>query len=289
MALYALSYDEVDALADYARVHGVTFPLLSDPDSEVIERFGILNTLIDPDDHPWFGIPFPGAYVIDAGGTIAAKFFESSLQFRPAANQLLRAALGEVVELPPITERPAQVAFDVHFDGDVLHAGVVRDLIVRFAVPDGQHLYGEPVPEGMVATTVEIEPDVGLVAQPPVFPPTRPHTLAGTGETLPVFAGDVLIRVPIAHLSRSLTQLDDGRVVQRVVGAVRWQACDDDVCHLPRREHFSIDIPAAPHNRPEAEPLDPNGMDVEAHLKKMVARRTGKSLVQVFIDVAGTD
>ena len=44
--LYALSYDEPDALADYAAAHGTTFTMLSDPDSEVIESFGILNTLI---------------------------------------------------------------------------------------------------------------------------------------------------------------------------------------------------------------------------------------------------
>ncbi len=70
--LYALSYDEPDALADYAEAHGVTFTMLSDPDSEVIKDFGILNTLIPADDHPWYGIPFPGAYAIDAAGTIVA-------------------------------------------------------------------------------------------------------------------------------------------------------------------------------------------------------------------------
>ena len=34
--LYALSYDEPDALADYAAAHDTTFTMLSDPDSEVI-------------------------------------------------------------------------------------------------------------------------------------------------------------------------------------------------------------------------------------------------------------
>ena len=279
----------MEALADYARAHGVTFPLLSDPDSEVIERFGILNALIDPHDHPWYGIPFPGAYVIAADGTIAAKFFESSLQLRPSADQLLRAALGDDVHLPPMTRTPESVAFDVVFDGDVLHAGVLHDLVVRFAVPDGQHLYGEPVPDGMVPTSVEIEPDVGLVVKPAIFPPTTPHTLAGTGGSLQVFEGDVLARVPLTQLSRSLTQLEDGSFVQRVTGSVRWQSCDDDTCHLPRTERFGIDIPATPHNRPEAEPLDPNGMDIAAHLRQMVARRTDKSLGQVLTDMAGTD
>ena len=275
------------ALADYAGAHDVSFPLLSDPDSEIIERFGILNTLIDREDHPWFGIPFPGSYVVGADGVILAKFFESSLHFRPGADQLLRAALGEEVQLPPITRTDESVAFDVHFDGAVLHAGVFRDLIVRFAVPDGHHLYGEPVPEGMVPTSIDIEPDVGLVVRPAVFPPTTPHRLAGTGETLPVFEGDVMVRVPIAQLSRSLTRLDDGSTVQRIRGCLRWQSCDDETCQLPRTERFTIDIPAAPHNRPEAEQAGDGGMDVRSHLIQMVARRTDRPIAEIFTAMSG--
>ena len=58
--LYVLSYDEVEALADYKRAHEATFTMLSDADSAVIRSFGILNTTIEEDDHPWFGIPYPG-------------------------------------------------------------------------------------------------------------------------------------------------------------------------------------------------------------------------------------
>ena len=56
--LDTLTYDEVDALADYSNAMGATFTMLSDPNSEVIRAFGILNTLIPPDEHPWYGIPF---------------------------------------------------------------------------------------------------------------------------------------------------------------------------------------------------------------------------------------
>ncbi|MEL6984681.1 MAG: redoxin domain-containing protein, partial [Actinomycetota bacterium] len=211
VALYALSYDEVDALADYARAHGVTFPLLSDPDSAIIERLGILNTLIDPDDHPWYGIPFPGSYVLDGDGVVVAKFFEESLHFRASADQLRRAALGEEVQLPPLPpagDRTGDhtdegVTVDVSFDGDLLQATVIRDLLIRFVIPDGHHLYGEPVPEGMVATSVEVDARPGLVVRDPVVPATTAHTLAGTGEVLQVFDGrrgdgTLLIRVPIS-------------------------------------------------------------------------------------------
>lgn len=273
----ALSYDEPDALADYAWEHGVTFPLLSDPDSEIIGRFGILNTLIAPDDHPWYGIPFPGTYVTDGDGVIVAKFFESSLFLRPSAPQLLRAALGEEVALQPVERSTSEVTFDVAIEpaeSEAIGLGILHDLVVRFAVPDGQHLYGEPVPDGMVATTVEFDDDDGIVIRPAVYPATSPHTLGGTGEVLPVFAGDVTIRVPFTHNGRSLVDHDDGPSTIRVAGTIRWQACDDEACHLPRAERFELQVPATRANKVRVErPEGSTGMDFAHHFARMKARR----------------
>jgi len=293
--LYVLSYDEPDALADYARAHGVSFPMLSDPDSEIIERLGILNTLIDPDDHPWYGIPFPGSYVLDSAGTITHKFFEDRLHFRPSSDELLRAATGQEVKLPPAPQssgEASEVSFDVVLDGLDLQSGIVRDLVIRFALPEGQHLYGEPVPQGLVATTVEIDEQPGMLVRHAVYPPSTPLTLA-TGEVLNVFEGsgpegEVLVRVPVAQLSRRLTTLDCGDVVQRITGTVRWQACDDQACGLPRTETFVLEVPAAPAPRPEDEFQATDGMDIRTHFVGMVARRTDKPLAEIMSNTEGT-
>lgn len=254
----------------------MTFPLLSDPDYEVIERFGILNTLIDPDDHPWYGIPFPGTYVTDADGVITAKFFENNLFLRANSDQLLRAALGEEIELEPLPERPTEVIVDVTVDADEIGVGVLHDMVIRFAVPEGLHLYGEPVPEGMVATTIDFDEDEGLVVRPAVFPATVEHTLAGTGEVLHIFEGDVTIRVPITHNGRSIQWRDDGSTFIAVGGTVRWQACDDDVCHLPQAHRFDLEIEARTVNMFERERAeDSERMDFRTHFAKMHSRREG--------------
>jgi len=41
----AISYDSEAVLADFSQRRDITFPLLSDDDSSVIEAFGILNTV----------------------------------------------------------------------------------------------------------------------------------------------------------------------------------------------------------------------------------------------------
>ena len=67
----------------FSKKYGITFDLLSDRRSVVIRQFGILNTVIDPDDPragPFYGIPYPGTYVVDEAGVVTEKFFNRHQQ-----------------------------------------------------------------------------------------------------------------------------------------------------------------------------------------------------------------
>jgi hypothetical protein len=272
--LYALSYDEPDALADYAKASGVTFTMLSDPDSEVIRSFGILNTTIPPDDHPWFGIPFPGAYAIDADGVIVAKFFEHNFAVRPGPEQLLAAALGQAFEVEGTVSPAEQVTVEVTFEGDRLPMGVTREIVAKFRVPEGQHLYSDPVPEGLVAATIEVDDDPGILTYTPQTPATSPLNLAGSGDTLEVYDGDVVLRQPVAQNARAMEKVDGKRYVN-VSGRVRWQACNDVECGLAQSTRFSFRVEAG---FPVLADMGPGegrvpAMNGAAHFQKMKDRR----------------
>ena len=274
--LYALSYDEPDALADYAEAHDTTFTLLSDPDSEVITSFGILNTLIPPDDHPWYGLPFPGAYVVDADGIVVAKFFEHNFAIRPGPEQLLAAALGTEFDVPEFERPPDRVSVDVTIDGDRLPMGVTRQIIATFRVPEGQHLYSEPVPDGLVAAAIELDDNDGILCYEPVTPPTSPLTLSGSGETLQVYEGDVVLRLPVAQNARNM-QKDDGWRFVTISGQVRWQACDDVECFLPESMPFSFRVEAG---FPVLGDMGPGvgrvpAMNGARHFQRLIDRRAG--------------
>ena len=75
---------------------GIPFPLLSDLDSEVIRRYGGLNTQIEPEDGFFYGIPYPGVLVTDGDGTVVAKFFHDTYKKRDSAEVIIDAALGRV-------------------------------------------------------------------------------------------------------------------------------------------------------------------------------------------------
>tara|TARA_B100001750_G_scaffold239516_1_gene247686 strand:+ start:735 stop:1592 length:858 start_codon:yes stop_codon:yes gene_type:complete len=273
--LYVLSYDEADALADFKKAHGTTFTMLSDPDSEVIRSFGILNATIADDDHPWYGIPYPGVYITDSEGIIVEKFFENNFTVRPGPEQLLAAVRGEEVLLEERPDPVSEVSVDVDFVGDSLPVGISRQIVARFSLPEGMHVYGQPVPEGLVAASIELDEQVeGLVAYTPITPATRSMTLTGDGHTLEVYEGDVVLRLPVAQNGRAMTKDEEGRWVS-IAGRVRWQACDSEACGLPEEQTFNFRVPAAFTVMADMGPGEGRvpSMNGATHFQKMTSRR----------------
>lgn len=272
VAVYALSYDEADALRDFGEAHGIAYPLLSDPDSEVIRSFGILNTLIDPDDHPWYGIPYPGTYVVNADGAITHKFFDNNLAVRAGPEQLLRAVQGQpMLEARADEAAPEAVQVNIALDGSSLAATVQRDLVVRFSVPAGRHVYAEPAPQGMVAADVVLDESDRLVQRPIVRPASEPHVLAGTGESFQVHRDLFELRLPLTVNNAA------GGVAAEITisGEVRWQSCDDEVCDIPTSQRFELTVPVAESPAvalwsKKGAALEPNA---RAHFQRMSERR----------------
>lgn len=274
IAVYALSYDEKDALEDFRDAHGITYTLLSDPDSDIIRSFGILNTLIDPADHPWFGIPYPGTYIVDAEGAIQNKFFDNNLAVRAGPEQLLRAAQGGSLEAPdPIDESEVEdVQVSVAVDGGSLAPMVQRDLVVRFSVPAGRHVYAEPAPLGSVAVTLELDENERLVQRPMIRPTGEPHTLAGTGESFLVHHGDFELRLPLT--TNSMFDRDSAEIL--VSGVLRWQSCDDEVCDVPSSQRFEFSLPVSESppvalSGQKGATMEPNARE---HFRRMSERRS---------------
>lgn len=91
--LAILSYDSVDALMTFTKKYDYQYTLLSDPNSEAIKAFGILNEDMNPGS-AYYGIPHPGIYVIGTNKVIQAKLFEKGYQNRPPIDQITAAIKG---------------------------------------------------------------------------------------------------------------------------------------------------------------------------------------------------
>ncbi|MEE2768499.1 MAG: protein-disulfide reductase DsbD domain-containing protein [Actinomycetota bacterium] len=159
-------------------------------------------------------------------------------------------------------------------DGESLPAGLTREIVAVLRVPEGRHLYGEPVSGGLVAASIELDETPGILSYTPVFPDTRPLTLSGDGHTLQIYDGDVVLRLPVAQNGRTMNKDEDGRWVT-VSGRVRWQACDQESCGLPEEQRFEIRVPAGYTLMADMGPGAGKvpAMNGAAHMKTMVSRR----------------
>lgn len=89
-ALVGLSYDSPEVLAKFAAERNVTWPLLSDPKSAVIDGWQLRDPAYGADSRA-YGVPRPALYVIGRDGRIKARLMEESYKNRPAVETLLAA------------------------------------------------------------------------------------------------------------------------------------------------------------------------------------------------------
>lgn len=256
---------------------------MSDIDSAVIKQFGILNEQVTRNDALLYGIPYPGVYVTDEEGVVVAKFFHDSYKKRDSAELYIDAALGRLSlddDAPQASggDDDVKVTVAVHGGRGTIRQGVIRHLVVRFELPDGLHIYGPPVPEGMIATDVQIEGPEGFRVMPPELPETEKLILPDIAE-LNVWHGTVDLVYPFyatGELASECRPLDVPSVEINVL--VRYQACTDSECLLPKTESFSltleldvIDIPDIDIHRGHGQRQ--GNYDGTPALKRLLARK----------------
>lgn len=70
-----VTYDSVEELAAFAERRRVSMPLLSDPDSALVDAFDIRDPNYTDPEHYAYGVPYPITFVIDTDGIITAKYW----------------------------------------------------------------------------------------------------------------------------------------------------------------------------------------------------------------------
>lgn len=240
--VFAVSPDPASALVDFAREQGLTYPLLSDADSSVIRRFGILNTLIDPDEQ-FYGIPFPGIYVADASGVVTAKFFRRYYRERETAETVLHDGLRLPVDMSENASATDGAEVSAVVGARTLALRQRANIYVRIALEAGMHVNGPEVPEGFVPTSVVVTGPENVGIEAAVYPSTRTFRVEGYAEPVPVFEGEIEIVVPV------VSKVDEGDVIPFDI-EVRYQACTERECLIPRMHRLHLEVPVAPLNRP---------------------------------------
>lgn len=227
----ALSYDPPAALAHFAQRKQIAYPLLSDPDSKVIDAFGIRNQNIK--DGFAKGVPHPGLFLIGAGGRVEAKYFEEDYRERITVSSILtgrfgqRAApAGEPITRPRIRVTPAVSSI-------VVRGGQHVRLSLDAMLSRGLHAYAPGAPAEFIPVSWTVAESPAFKTAAPEWPAPEWTKLYGVDEKVPNYTG--LFRaareVTLASQQVLTKEVPSGELT--ITGAFRYQACDDRVCFPP--------------------------------------------------------
>jgi len=238
--LASISYDSPAVLARFAHAHEITFALLSDKDSSVIRRYGILNTNI-PRTHKFYGIPFPGEYLVAPDGRVVDKVFLPSFEDRATASEVLLKDFGISSGSDAVEIKSDETRARIQLSDSSAFPGQELAVAADFAIKPGWHVYGQPLPKGYMPTALSFD-DAMVVQQSFNFPKPTPIKFVVLGETLPVYTGDfkaignVLLREKLKAGEHKLT------------GELKFQECNDQICKLPQTVRFEIPLTIQPIN-----------------------------------------
>ena len=172
----SISYDAVDKLKAFADQNPSGLTLLSDPRSDSIRAFGILNTSVAKGTMA-YGTPYPGVYVIGADKVVKARFFKEGIADRYKAQDVI-AAIKEM-EKPPEPE-PAPEPTTAAVEEPVAPPAVTETVPAPVGEPSPVAMPVETAPSAVELPPVEADvPDMSPAVQPadagmPVMPEAMP-------------------------------------------------------------------------------------------------------------------
>jgi len=236
LGIAAISHDLQEILREFAERKNITFPLLSDVDSEIIKRFGILNHNI-PKDNPNYGIPFPGQYIVDQNGVVQAKYFENNHRERVTMESVLirntewkTGFLGKIETNELMLEYTANQA--------TVKPGNHITLILDIYLKKNMHIYAPGV-EGYIPITWELNQTDLYRGGPAEFPKAEILELVAIGEKVPVYRKSFRVLQDVEIAEKSILDKGLGDVSKRpelvIEGTLEYQACDDKICYVPNK------------------------------------------------------
>lgn len=255
LAVAALSYDSIEVLRDFAARKHITFPLLSDPDSRIIRRFGIMNTFDYPEGHMAHGVPFPGTFVANAEGVILDRDFEAEYQERRTAASLL-ISMGEDGDASIKEIVKDQFVLKTSLSNDEVAPGRRVTIVLDFLMAPKMHAYAPGV-KGYRPLNFRLSANPFVTAHEVRFPEPQPYTFAPLNETVPVFASHFRVLQDVTALGPGRPPASATAPVNQVTqidlsGVLDYQVCSDTVCYAPSSIPLNWTLKVIPLDRERA-------------------------------------
>jgi hypothetical protein len=241
--LAAISYDNEAIMKEFGQRFHIEYPLLSDPQSQIIRRFGVLDPDNGPNNLPEYAkkdMAYPGFIYLDRQGVVREKFFGGAYFDRYTANNIIGKLFPELLEGEgrPVTAPHLQLRLKQSDHDATLGSRVT--LIVELRLPRGMHVYAPEV-KGYQPIQLIIDSVDAVRLKESQYPRADVMFLRAIKERVPIYRGrfriaqDVMV-LPTRQLQEKLAALGEGRengLTLTLRGRLKYQACDATTCYLP--------------------------------------------------------
>jgi hypothetical protein len=247
----SVSYDSVAVLKAFGDRVGIPYPMLSDPDSRIIRDFGIFHERTEAATL-FYGIPYPGTYIVDAQGVVRHKFFEPDYRERSTAGSILLKTSSEAGPEGWRAIETEHLKLRYKASDEMAYGGSRVTLLLDISLKPNMHVYAPGVRGGYIPVDWTISPGAWRTwgAQ---WPAPRTLRLEAIQETVPVYTGTLTASrdVTFAEEKELFSAAGSFRTVL-VEGVFRYQACDEKECFRPVILPLRWTFPVGAHDRVRA-------------------------------------
>jgi peroxiredoxin len=226
-----VSYDSSAVLAEFSQRKSITYPLLSDSSSKLIDAFGIRNVEATGAEA---GIPVPGYYLINRRGVIEKRFFQDGYINRLTANNIYQNIFGDIALPEPIRSLPSPhiELTTMQSDKEVTPGELVRLVVTMTPGPD-THVYARGAEKDhYIVASLTLDPSNLYTVQPVAYPQPEMMHFAESNETEPVYTGKTVLDTSVAAVVNNATLAIFAKDPSlHITGNLEYQACTSKACY----------------------------------------------------------
>jgi AhpC/TSA family/Disulphide bond corrector protein DsbC len=247
LGLVAISYDSVETLKRFADARRITFPLVSDPGSAIIKRYGLLNTTVEPGTRA-YGVPFPGTFIVDRQGVVRSRFFEDAYQERNTVASILVRQGGTAFGLASIVDTP-HLRLKASVSDARVAPGERVSLVFDIEPKPRMHVYA-PGKHTYQVVRASIETEPWLRVQAMAYPPSEIYHFKPLNERVEVYQKPFRLVQDVTVLATRDAQEQLATLSHiTIAGRLEYQACDEKLCYMPQSIPVRWTLAVAPLER----------------------------------------
>jgi hypothetical protein len=241
LGLAAISYDPPEILKAFSDARRITFPLISDPGSAIIKRYGLFNTTVAPGTRA-YGVPFPGTFVLDRQSIVRERYFEDAYQERvTTASVLVRR--GATPFGPALSVETPHLTFTAGVSDAEVAPGERLSIVLDVEPRRGMHVYA-PGKHSYQVIALAIDPQPWLRVVETVYPRAEIYHFKPLDERVEVYMNPFRVVQDVTILATPEAQklLANEKTIT-IRGRVQYQACDDRLCYSPQSVPVTWTVP----------------------------------------------